>query len=265
MTGAMSATSIRRDELVSYLEELLSAGPRQAAGGDDYGPNGLQVEGRPEIRRLVTGVSACREIFVAARRAGADAVLVHHGIFWHGMPQVLTGMQYRRVRELMDGGLNLLAYHLPLDRHPEYGNNALAARAFGLSELEPFALLKGLPVGFKGRFTEPIAAAELRRRCAEIYRQQPLTFDHGPDPVATLGIVSGGAQRDFYTAIAEGLDAFVTGEVSEWVMNVARESGVHYLAAGHYATERLGVRALGEHLAERFGIAVEFIDVPNPV
>jgi dinuclear metal center YbgI/SA1388 family protein len=256
----MSEGTISRDEVVAYLDELLAAGE-----GEDYGPNGLQVEGRGEVRRLVTGVSACRELFVRARRAGADAVLVHHGIFWHGTPRVLTGMQYRRVKELVAGGLNLLAYHLPLDRHPVYGNNALAAEAFGLVDREPFAPYQGLPIGFKGRFEVPVAAAELRRRTAEIYGREPLVFDAGPDPVRTLGIVSGGAQKELHFAIAEGLDAYLTGEASEWVMNVARESAIHYLAAGHYATERLGVRALGEHLGERFGLAVEFIDLPNPV
>ena len=256
----MSEATVSRDELIAYLDELLDAG-----ASDDYGPNGLQVEGRPTIRRLVTAVSSCRELFVRARDAGADAVLVHHGIFWNGMPAVLTGVQYRRVRELVEGGLNLIGYHLPLDRHPVYGNNALAARAFELVDVEPFAVCKGLPIGCKGRFPDPVSTAELRRRCATIFGQDPLAFDEGPDPVKTLGIVSGGAQQDLYTAVADGLDAFLTGEASEWVMNVARESGIHYLAAGHYATERLGVRALGEHVAERFGIAVEFLDVPNPV
>ncbi len=252
--------TVSRDRLVAYLDQLLSAGE-----GEDYGPNGLQVEGREEIQRLVTGVSACRELFERARRVGADAVLVHHGIFWRGAPLVLTGVQHRRVRELYAGELNLLAYHLPLDRHSVYGNNALAAEAFGLVDRRPFAPHKGLPIGFAGRFPEPVAASELVRRCGEIFGQEPRVFDTGPDPVESLGIVSGGAQREFHLAIAEGLDAYLTGEVSEWVMNVARESGVHYLAAGHYATERLGVRALGEHLGERFGLAVEFIDLPNPV
>ena len=249
-----------RDQLVAYLDELLAADQ-----GKDYGPNGLQVEGRPRIRRLITGVSACLELFEAARGAAADAVLVHHGIFWQGSPRVLTGMQYRRVRELIAGEINLLAYHLPLDRHPELGNNALAAAAFGLVERRPFAVHQGLEIGFKGRFEQEIPAAELRRRCAEVFGREPLAFLAGPEQVASLGIVSGGAQREFHQAIAEGLDAYITGEVSEWVMNVAREEGVHYLAAGHYAPERLGVRALGEHLAERFGLEVEFVDVPNPV
>lgn len=256
---ASGGGEVARDELVAYLRDLLASDQ-----GADYCPNGLQVEGRPTIRRLITGVSACHELFVRARQADADAVLVHHGLFWNGASPVLTGMMYRRVRELIDGEISLLAYHLPLDRHPTLGNNSLAARAFGLDELEPFADYKGLPTGYKGRFVSPLPIAELEERCARIYGQKPLVFRGGPDLVEGLGIVSGGAQRELYTAIAEGLDAFITGEVSEWVMNVAREAGVHYFAAGHYATERLGVRQLGEHLAEQFGISVEFIDIPNP-
>jgi dinuclear metal center YbgI/SA1388 family protein len=255
----MSA-SLDRNELVAYLDQYLDAGR-----GRDYGPNGLQVEGRERIGKVVTGVSACQELFVRAREAGADAVLVHHGIFWEGMPRVLTGFQYRRVAELVRGEMSLLAYHLPLDRHPELGNNAIAGRELGLADLEPFGLHEGLPIGFKGRFPQSIPAAELVERSRRVFAQEPLAFLEGPDPVRTLGIISGGAQRDLYTAIHDGLDAYITGEVSEWVMNVAREARVHYLAAGHYATERLGIRALGEHLRDRFGIEVEFIDVPNPV
>lgn len=251
---------MNRNELVAYLDRYLDA-----RNGRDYGPNGLQVEGKEEIRKVVTGVSACHELFVRAREAGADAVLVHHGLFWEGMPRTLTGYQFRRVAELIRGEMSLLAYHLPLDRHPELGNNALACRDFGLIDLQPFALHEGLPIGFKGRFPEPIPPAELVSRCESVYQQKPLAFLDGPDPVRTLGIVSGGAQREFQVAIGEDLDAYITGEVSEWVMNVAREAGVHYLAAGHYATERLGIRALGEHLRERFGLEAEFIDVPNPV
>lgn len=246
-------------DLVAYLDQYLDA------RGRDYGPNGLQVEGKEEVRKIVTGVSACQELFVRAREAGADAVLVHHGLFWDGMPRTLTGFQYRRVAELIRSEMSLIAYHLPLDRHPELGNNAIAGRAFGLVNLEPFGLHEGLPVGFKGRFPEPIAAAELVERCRRVYDQEPLAFLGGSDPVRSLGIISGGAQRELYQAIDDGLDAYVTGEVSEWVMNVTREAGIHYLAAGHYATERLGIRALGEHLAERFGLEAEFIDVPNPV
>jgi dinuclear metal center YbgI/SA1388 family protein len=251
--------SIDREALVVYLDQYLDS------RGRDYGPNGLQVEGKAEIRKIVTGVSACQELFVRAREAGADAILVHHGIFWEGMPRTLTGFQYRRVAELIRAEMSLIAYHLPLDRHGEVGNNAVAGREFGLADLEPFGFHDGLPVGFKGRFPETIPATELVDRCRRIYTQEPLVFLGGPTSVSTLGIISGGAQRDVYTAIDEGLDAYVTGEVSEWVMNVACEAGIHYLAAGHYATERLGIRALGDHLREKFGVEVEFIDVPNPV
>jgi dinuclear metal center YbgI/SA1388 family protein len=246
--------------LVAYLDELLDA-----RAGADFGPNGLQVEGRERVHKLVTGVSSCVQLFVRARAAGADAVLVHHGLFWEGMPRTLTGFRYRQVAALIEGGMSLIAYHLPLDRNPEVGNNALAARAFGLTGVEPFGEYGGLPIGCKGRFAEPVAATRLVELCRGVFGQEPLAFLFGREPVASVGLISGGGQREVYEAIAQGLDAYVTGEASEWVMNVARDAGIHYLAAGHYATERLGVRALGEHLARRFGLDVEFIDVPNPV
>jgi dinuclear metal center YbgI/SA1388 family protein len=254
--GAIGLTA-----LVAYLDEYL-----EARKGPDFGPNGLQVEGRQQVRKLVTAVSAGAELFAKARAAGADAVLVHHGLFWEGLPLTLTGYRYRRVAELIESGMSLLAYHLPLDRHPQLGNNALAARAFGLVEVEPFGEHGGLPIGCKGRLPEPLpAAAGLVEICRRVFGQEPLAFLAGPEPVSTVGLLSGGGQNEVYQAIAEGLDAYVTGEASEWIMNVARDAGIHYLAAGHYATERLGVRALGEHLARRFGLEVEFIDLPNPV
>lgn len=252
--------TIDRDDLVSYLDDYMDAHE-----GDDYCPNGLQVEGRDSVSKVVTGVSACQELFQRAEEAGADAVLVHHGLFWYGMPYPLTGVQYRRVAALVRSGINLIAYHLPLDRHPELGNNAVAAKEFGLQDTEPFGEAKGLPVGFSGHFAEPVSPDELVQRCARIYGQEPLAFKGGPGRISTLGIVSGGAQGELHTAIAQGLDAFVTGEATEWVMNLAREAGIHYLAAGHYATERLGPRALGELVERHFGLEVEFVDVPNPV
>lgn len=256
----MTSASVGRDDLVAYLDEYLAA-----SEGADMAPNGLQVEGAGEIHKIVTGVSACHELFVEAARRGAQAVLVHHGIFWDGMPHPLVGWQFRRVAALVRDELNLLAYHLPLDRHPEVGNNAVAGRRLGLTDLQPFGDYKGLPIGFRGRFPEPLPADELLARAESLYDQRPLAFAHGPDPVASVGIISGGAQRDVHGAIAAGLDAYVTGEVSEWVMNIAREAGIHFLSCGHYATERLGVLALGEHLSERFGLEVEFVDIPNPV
>lgn len=246
--------------LAAYLDEYL-----EARRGTDYGPNGLQVEGRGTVRKVVTGVSACTELFERAEAAGADAVLVHHGLFWQGLDLTLTGFRYRRVAVLIRSGMSLLAYHLPLDRHPEVGNNAVAARAFGLVEVEPFGEHAGLPVGCRGRFSQLVGGADLAALCRQVFGQEPLAFLGGREPIGTVGLISGGAQRELYQAIAAGLDAYVTGEASEWVMNVAREAGIHYLAAGHYATERLGVQALGDHLRRRFGLAVEFIDVPNPV
>ena len=247
-------------ELVAYLNRLLGAGE-----GDDVCPNGLQVEGSASVGRVITGVSACRELFETARQRGADAVLVHHGLFWSGDSRVLTGVQYHRVAELVRGEISLLAYHLPLDRHPELGNNALACRGLGLGDLAPFGTLGGEQWGFRGRFPEPVPMAQVGERCRRLFGGEPLVFAHGPDPVTTAGVVSGGAQRALQQAIDAGLDLFLTGEVSEWVMNLAREAGIHFVAAGHYATERLGVRALGEHLADRFGLEVEFVDIPNPV
>jgi len=248
-------------ELVDYCDTLL-----EAKAGKDFGPNGLQVEGLRPVARIVTGVSACVELFERAATAGADAVLVHHGLLWESAgAKPLVGHHGRRLRSILESGMHLIAYHLPLDRHAELGNNALAARALGLGELVPFADYHGMPVGFRGRFAEPIAPAELVRRCHQLYEQEPLAFLSGPDAIARVGVVSGGAQAEIHAAIESGLDAFVTGEVSEWVMNVAREAGIHFLACGHYATERLGVRALGEHLATRFGLEHEFVDLPNPV
>lgn len=256
----MNTASVTRDDLVAYLDEYLSA-----SEGADMAPNGLQVEGAREIRKIVTGVSACHELFVEAARLGAQAVLVHHGIFWDGMPRQLVGWQFRRVEALVRADLNLLAYHLPLDRHPEVGNNAVAATRLGLVDLQPFGEYKGLPVGFRGRFPESVPADELLSRAESLYGQQPLAFAHGSERVATVGVVSGGAQSEIHQAIGAGLDAYITGEVSEWVMNIAREAGIHFLACGHYATECLGVQALGDHLADRYGIEVEFVDIPNPV
>lgn len=249
-----------RDRLIHYLDEYLDAD-----GVQDYGPNGLQVQGTPSIHKVITGVSACLELFSEARRHSAQAVLVHHGIFWKGMPRTLTGWQYQRVAELVRGDLNLIAYHLPLDRHAEVGNNAVAARSLGLVNLEPFAEHRGAPIGFKGEFADAITIDELVQRAESLYSRKPLLFSGGQKPVRSVGIVSGGAQSEMHQAIAADLDAYITGEVSEWVMNIAREAGIHFLSCGHYATERIGIQALGRHLHEEFGLEIEFIDIENPV
>lgn len=247
-------------DLVAYLDAYLKIDSVR-----DYGPNGLQIEGRPTVRKLVTGVSGCRELFVRAREADADSVLVHHGLLWDFLPRQLTGVQYGRVAELVRAEISLLSYHLPLDRHEEVGNNAVASRRLGLDECEPFAEHRGVPIGCRGRLTEALSIAGLTARCEEVFGQEPLVLSGGPDEIRTVGIVSGAADTSLWEAIDVGLDAFITGEPSEWVMNVAREAGIHFFAAGHYATERLGVQALGDHVRQKFDLEVEFIDVPNPV
>src|SRR5436305_13143030 len=183
------ANTLSRDALVSYLDEYLDS------RGRDYGPNGLQVEGREEIHKIVTGVSACQELFVRARAAGADAVLVHHGLFWEGMPRALTGFQFRRVAELIRGEMSLLAYHLPLDRHLEVGNNAVAGRELGLKRIEPFGQYDGLPLGVKGLFPEPVSADELVARCRRVDGPAPLVYLAGPRSSSPLGVVRCAGQR----------------------------------------------------------------------
>lgn len=262
-TNERKSAGVDRDDLVVWLDTYL-----EAHAGKDLGPNGLQVQGRGQVRRIVTGVSACLELFRKAEELDADAVMVHHGIFWDWQSPRLTGMHYDRVAQLLFHGINLLAYHLPLDRHPEVGNNAVACRALGLERLEPFGEYARLPVGFRGRFEEPLPAEEFVARCRDFYGREPLHFPRGgeaPERIETVGIISGGAQKELVAAIDAGLDAFVTGEVSEWVMNTARESRTHFLSCGHYATEVCGIQALGDKVAERFGVEVIYVDVPNPV
>lgn len=251
---------VDRDQLVSHLDEYLSA-----SDDKDFGPNGLQVEGTSTIRKILLGVSSCQELHDRAAEIGADAVMVHHGMFWNYMDRRITGMTYQRLRPLMENGINLLAYHLPLDRHAEVGNNAVAARELGLEARESFAEYEGRPIGFWGRFPEPLSVEDLTSRLQDFYGREPVRQGHGPDPVETLGIISGGAQKELYAALALGLDAYVTGEISEWVMNVSREQGIHFFSCGHYATEVCGIKALGEFVSKNFDVEVEFYDVPNPV
>jgi dinuclear metal center YbgI/SA1388 family protein len=248
-------------EIIAYLDELLDP-----AAYDDYCPNGLQVPGKGEVANVVTGVSANAELFTRALQEDADLVLVHHGLFWAGPPHPLDRASKRRLALLFEADLNLVAYHLPLDGHLEVGNNALLARALGADAIEPFAVHRGATIGVRARFgADGIAPAELVDRVHQATAREPLAFTDGPEAVRTIGIVSGAGAEHLEDAIAAGLDAFVTGEPIERAMARARESGLHFLAAGHYATETFGVRALGELLVERFGVRHTFVDVPNPV
>jgi dinuclear metal center YbgI/SA1388 family protein len=249
-----------RDEIVAHLDELL-----EIDSFSDYGPNGLQVPGAEQVSLVVTGVSAQRELFERAAEAGAQLVLCHHGLFWDFHPRALAPAMKERLKVLIDANISLAGYHLPLDAHPEVGNNALICAALGLERAEPMAEHKGRPIGFVGRSAEGIPFAELRARCAAAFGQDPFVWDAGPETVHSVGVVSGGAPGNFGEAIARGLDAFVTGETAEHVMADARENRVHFIAGGHYATETLGIRRLGELVADRFGVEHRFVDIPNPV
>jgi dinuclear metal center YbgI/SA1388 family protein len=243
------------NELIEFLDALLDP-----SAFDDLGPNGLQVPGRGEVERVVTGVTAQRALFERAAAAGAHLVLVQHGLFRNFDPVGLTPLLAGRLRLLFEHELALAAYHLPLDAHPDVGNNARLATALGAAEHVAFA-----GIGRGATFAEPVPARELFARVAEVCEREPLVFESGPAEVRRLAIVSGGAASRLAQAAAEGYDAFLTGEPKENVMADAREAGIHFIAAGHYATETFGVRALGDRLAGRFGIDHVWVDIPNPV
>jgi dinuclear metal center YbgI/SA1388 family protein len=249
-----------RDEIIAFCDDLL-----ESDSFDDYGPNGLQVPGSGEVAKVATGVSANRAFIEAAIDSEAQLAIAHHGLFWGGDPQAISEQMAERLRALLGAQVSLAAYHLPLDAHPEIGNNALLCTGLGFERQRTFSEHRGRPIGVVGRSEEGIGPADLVGRVTELVGREPLTFLDGPDRVRSIGIVSGGAAGQVSDAIALGLDAYLTGEPSEPAMADAREGAIHFIAAGHYATETFGVRRLGELVAERFGLQQEFIDVPNPV
>ena len=248
-------------EILAELDRLL-----EPARFSDYGPNGLQVPGRAEVERVATGVSASVELFELAVAERADLLIVHHGLFWgSGFGPIDMSMK-RRLKLLFDADMSLAAYHLPLDAHPTLGNNALIAQGLDAERIEPFALHQGEPIGCLAILPgEGIPAEELAGRVRRLTNREPLVFDSGPDRVRRVAIVSGAGSDYLADAASAGADAFITGEPAERAMAQAREARMHFIAAGHYATETFGVRALGEHLRERFGVDHSFIDVPNPI
>lgn len=248
---------MNREELVEYLDRLLEPGKFR-----DYCPNGLQVEGRAEVRRLVAGVTASQALLDAAVERGADAILVHHGYFWKGEDGRITGIRRQRLGTLLTHDINLLAYHLPLDAHPEFGNNAQLASRLGWLAEGNFGEQN---IAWLGRLAAPCSAAELAVQIEQTLGRAPLLIGQPNRPVKRIGWCSGGAQGYFEQAIALGVDAYVSGEISEQTVHLARESGVAYLACGHHASERYGVQALARHLTEQCGLACEFVDIDNPV
>ena len=230
----------------------------------DYCPNGLQVEGRPQVRRIVSGVTASQALLEAAVEAEADVVLVHHGYFWKGEDARVTGMKRRRLQTLLGHDISLLAYHLPLDLHPEVGNNVQLARQLEITVEGPLDPDNPKVVGLLGSLAEPMTARDFARRVQEVLGREPLLVE-GAGMVRRIGWCTGGGQGYIDDAIAAGVDLFLTGEASEQTFHSARENGVSFIAAGHHATERYGVQALGDYLARRFAIEHLFIDCPNPV
>ncbi|WP_028766894.1 Nif3-like dinuclear metal center hexameric protein [Shewanella fidelis] len=248
-----------RTELSQYLADFL-----QVSNFKDYAPNGLQVEGSSEINTIVTGVTACQALIDAAIELNADAILVHHGFFWKSEPEIIVGMKQKRIKALLVNDINLMGYHLPLDAHPVVGNNAQLAKVLNIVEAE---VIEGVAQGliWRGKLAEPITASafnehisqKLNRRCQHLGDENAL--------VSSVAWCTGGAQDYIDIAANMGIDAFISGEVSERTYHLAVEQGIQYYAAGHHATELYGIQALGEHLADKFGLTHHFVDIVNPV
>ncbi len=248
-------------DILGEAERLLDPGRFE-----DYCVNGLQVPGPLEVQTIATGVSAQAELFELAAAEGAQLLLVHHGLFWGPGVRAVDQTLRARLKILLDADIALAAYHLPLDAHSELGNNALIGRALGAQRLDPFGEHHGETIGFLARLPGVgVAAGELFRQVRELTDREPLVLGAGPDVVKTLAIVSGAGSDYLEEAAAAGAEALLTGEPAERVVASARELGLHVIAAGHYATETFGIRRLGDHLAERFGLRHVFLDVPNPV
>ena len=244
-----------RDEILAYAAELLDLD-----AWPDYGPMGMQVIGSEEVSKIVCAVSASRELFERAAAAGAQMVVVHHGILLDRDSRVVDARMKGRLQALFAADLTLAGYHLALDAHPELGNNALLARELGVEPTEPFAR-----IGLGGRLPEAIGLGDFVERVRERVNPEPLVFAEGPARIQRIAVNSGKAGNDLVLAATEGYDLFLTGEPEEGTLHTARELGVNFVSAGHYATERLGVQALAGRLADRFGLDWEFVELPNPV
>lgn len=247
---------VQRTELQEYLSDLLNVDAFK-----DYCPNGLQVEGSDSIERIVTGVTASQRLIEEAIAHNAQAILVHHGYFWKGESPSLTGIRKTRIATLLEHDISLFAYHLPLDAHEQYGNNVQLARQLGWTIDGPLAdslVLTGRPDGAE-------TGGSLQRKLSDALDFEVVHIGEEADDIESIAWCTGAAQGELQRVIESGIDAFVSGEISEPTVHLAQESGVHYFAAGHHATERGGARALGEHLARQFDIDVQFIDLPIPV
>lgn len=247
---------MNREKILTYINTLLNC-----QNYKDYAPNGLQVEGNPQIKRLITGVTASKALLEAALDLHADSILVHHGYFWRGESPEIVGQKRQRLEILLKNNINLLAYHLPLDAHPEFGNNAQLAKRLGFSIEANFGEQN---LGCIGS-TTPQSLASLGAHLEKNLNRKPLLIGEPTQQISRIAWCSGGAQSYLQAAQLANADAFITGEISEHCVHFSREMNIAYIAAGHHATERYGVEALGTHLATEFGIEHHFIDIENPV
>ncbi|MDP4535376.1 Nif3-like dinuclear metal center hexameric protein [Alkalimonas collagenimarina] len=252
-------TSVTRQQLTLLLNQQL-----QPELVQDFCPNGLQVEGKKDIEVLVTGVTASQALVDAAIAVSADAILVHHGYFWKNEPAIITGMKKTRLQRLLTHNINLFAYHLPLDIHPELGNNAQLGRLLGITAWQPLRAVQPQGVVMIGQFSEPKPLETVSRLLQHALGRDVLSHAAGDRLISQVAWCTGGGQGYIDAAAEAGAQLFITGEVSEQTIHSSRELGIHFIAAGHHATERYGVKALGEWLATETGIQVEFIDIPNP-
>ncbi|MFY8272554.1 Nif3-like dinuclear metal center hexameric protein [Pseudoalteromonas sp. SSDWG2] len=250
---------MKRTDLMAFLNDTLA--PNQIR---DFCPNGLQVEGAEHINRIVTGVTASQALVDKAIELGADALVVHHGYFWKGESEVITGMKQRRIKALLDNNINLIAYHLPLDVHPQLGNNAQLAKLLGI-ELQGGMEANPVSVPVWGRLAEPVSGEAFAQRIERVLGRKPLSSLVRSERIETIGLCTGGGQGYIDLAAQQGLDAYLTGEASEQTIHSSREQGIDFFAAGHHATERYGAKALGEHISQHFDVDVTFIDIDNPV
>lgn len=250
---------MKRHALEAYLKDFL-----QVERYKDYAPNGLQVEGTDEIRTIVTGVTACQALIDRAIELNADALLVHHGFFWKNEPDVITGMKQRRIKSLLAHDINLFGFHLPLDGHPVLGNNARLGEVIGFENVR---IVEHIPQNllWRAELTAPVTAEQFEARLTERLGRKPLHLKAEREFITSVAWCTGGAQDYIDEAYALGVDAFISGEASERTLHSAVEQNVHYFGAGHHATERYGIEALGQHLAEKYDLQHEFVDIPNPV
>lgn len=251
---------VKLTDLVAYLDKRLT--PEQFR---DYCPNGLQVEGKPDVSRIVSGVTASQALIDQAIALGADLLLVHHGFFWKGEDSCITGMKKRRIQALLEHGISLVAYHLPLDAHPEVGNNAQLAKLLDIEVTGGLETDNPRSIGNVGRLAQPLSLSQLVDVLETRLKRKPLAISGGEHLIETLAWCTGGAQGYIDKATAQGVDAYISGEISEPTYHHALENGIHYLAAGHHATERYGVQALGEELALQFNVQHQYVEIDNPV